>query len=225
MKKELLYQQPRILVIEDEKGMKTSYYPGLAWNGLGYSFPIERRDINAVREDQMLFSNLDFSANKARECDARFVDIDRSRKIFSAKNMLRDISRYYEVANKNNFFSSNNLTLENQAYLHSNLMYLIAATDGNEDTVGHSQLVARYTLLLTKALGIEDGDLVEVASRRGTVRAKAKITEKSSEGVTFMTFHFAETPTNVLTNPALDPVAKIPEFKVCAVKLSKAGGE
>lgn len=156
MKKELLYQQPRILVIEDEKGMKTSYYPGLAWNGLGYSFPIERRDINAAREDQMLFSNLDFSANKARECDARFVDIDRSRKIFSAKNMLRDISRYYEVANKNNFFSSNNLTLENQAYLHSNLMYLIAATDGNEDTVGHSQLVARYTLLLTKALGIED---------------------------------------------------------------------
>ncbi len=76
-----------------------------------------------------------------------------------------------------------------------------------------------------RALGIEDGDLVEVASRRGTVRAKAKITEKSSEGVAFMTFHFAETPTNVLTNPALDPVAKIPEFKVCAVKLSKAGGE
>jgi formate dehydrogenase alpha subunit len=76
-----------------------------------------------------------------------------------------------------------------------------------------------------RALGIEDGDLVEVASRRGTVKAKAKITEKSSEGVAFMTFHFAETPTNVLTNPALDPVAKIPELKVCAVKLSKAGGD
>ncbi len=75
------------------------------------------------------------------------------------------------------------------------------------------------------ALGIEDGDLVEVSSRRGTVRAKAKITEKSSQGVTFMTFHFAETPTNVLTNPALDPVAKIPEFKVCAVKLSKVVGD
>ena len=76
-----------------------------------------------------------------------------------------------------------------------------------------------------KALGIEDGDLVEVTSRRGTVRAKAKMTEKSSEGVAFMTFHFAETPTNVLTNPALDPVAKIPELKVCAVKLSKAVGD
>jgi len=76
-----------------------------------------------------------------------------------------------------------------------------------------------------KILGIEDGDLVEVSSRRGAVRAKAKITEKSSQGVTFMTFHFAETPTNVLTNPALDPVAKIPEFKVCAVKLSKVVGD
>jgi formate dehydrogenase alpha subunit len=74
------------------------------------------------------------------------------------------------------------------------------------------------------ALGIEDGSMVEVSSRRGNVRARAKTTEKSPKGVVFMTFHFAETPTNVLTNPALDPVAKIPEFKVCAVKLSKVEG-
>ena len=74
-------------------------------------------------------------------------------------------------------------------------------------------------------LGIEDGDLVEVSSRRGSVTARAKLTERSSPGVAFMTFHFAETPTNVLTNPALDPVAKIPELKVCAVQLSKAGGD
>ncbi len=73
-------------------------------------------------------------------------------------------------------------------------------------------------------LGIEDGSFVNVSSRRGSVRAKAKTTEKSPKGVVFMTFHFAETPTNVLTNPALDPVAKIPEFKVCAVKLSKVEG-
>ena len=73
-------------------------------------------------------------------------------------------------------------------------------------------------------LGIEDGSMVEVSSRRGNVRARAKTTEKSPKGVVFMTFHFAETPTNVLTNPALDPVAKIPEFKVCAVKLNKVEG-
>ncbi|MCR3883098.1 MAG: molybdopterin-dependent oxidoreductase, partial [Methanothrix sp.] len=75
------------------------------------------------------------------------------------------------------------------------------------------------------ALGIEDGELVEVTSRRGTVTARARLTERSSPGVAFMTFHFAETPTNVLTNPALDPVAKIPELKVCAVNLSRADGD
>jgi formate dehydrogenase alpha subunit len=73
-------------------------------------------------------------------------------------------------------------------------------------------------------LGIVDGELIEVTSRRGTVRAKAKTTEKSPVGVVFMTFHFSETPTNVLTNPALDPIAKIPELKVCAVKLNKIRG-
>ena len=74
-------------------------------------------------------------------------------------------------------------------------------------------------------LGIEDGELIEVASRRGAVKAKAMTTEKSPVGVVFMTFHFSETPTNVLTNPALDPIAKIPELKVCAVKISKIRGD
>ncbi|GAH36734.1 unnamed protein product, partial [marine sediment metagenome] len=41
--------------------------------------------------------------------------------------------------------------------------------------------------------------------------------------VIFMTFHFAESPTNRLTNPALDPVAKIPEYKVCAVRIERDG--
>jgi len=70
-------------------------------------------------------------------------------------------------------------------------------------------------------LGIADGEMVKVASRRGEVEAKARVTEVSPEGVVFMTFHFAESPANVLTNPALDPVAKIPEYKVCAVRIEK----
>jgi formate dehydrogenase alpha subunit len=73
-------------------------------------------------------------------------------------------------------------------------------------------------------LGIDNGELIEVSSRRGRVKARTKTTEKSPSGVVFMTFHFPETPTNILTNPALDPVAKIPEFKVCAVKLNKIRG-
>jgi len=72
-------------------------------------------------------------------------------------------------------------------------------------------------------LGVADGEKVKVISRRGEVVAKAKVTETSPVGVVFMTFHFAESPTNVLTNPALDPVSKIPEFKVCAVRIEKNG--
>jgi len=72
------------------------------------------------------------------------------------------------------------------------------------------------------ALEVTDGEMVRVTSRRGEVTAKAKVTETSPPGVVFMTFHFAESPTNVLTNPVLDPPSKIPEYKVCAVKVEKA---
>ncbi len=72
------------------------------------------------------------------------------------------------------------------------------------------------------ALGIADGETVKVISRRAEVMAKARVTEVSPAGVVFMTFHFAESPTNFLTNPALDPVAKIPEFKVCAVRVERS---
>jgi len=74
-----------------------------------------------------------------------------------------------------------------------------------------------------EALGIADGDMVKVTSRRGEVVARARVTDISPVGVVTMDFHFAESPINVLTNPALDPVAKIPEYKVCAVKIEKNG--
>jgi len=73
-----------------------------------------------------------------------------------------------------------------------------------------------------KELKIENEDIIEVTSRRGTIKAKAQITEKSGKGVVFMSFHFHEAAANLLTNAALDPVAKIPEYKVCAVKIKKA---
>ncbi len=69
------------------------------------------------------------------------------------------------------------------------------------------------------ALEIADGEVVRVISRRGEVTAKAKVSDVSPSGVVSMTFHFAESPTNVLTSPAIDPVAKIPETKVCAVRI------
>ena len=67
--------------------------------------------------------------------------------------------------------------------------------------------------------GIEDGDWVEVSSRRGTVKVQAKLTDACLPGMCSMSFHFHESPTNLITNPALDPVAKIPETKVTAVSI------
>jgi formate dehydrogenase alpha subunit len=71
------------------------------------------------------------------------------------------------------------------------------------------------------ALEIEDGETVKVMSRRGAVKAKAKISKITPPGVVSMTFHYPETRTNVLTHAALDPIAKIPEFKVCAIKIER----
>ena len=83
----------------------------------------------------------------------------------------------------------------------------------------HSEELVEINPADAANLGIADGDLVKVSSRRGEVTARAKVTTATPAGVVTMSFHFAESPTNVLTNPALDPVSKIPEFKVCAVRV------
>jgi formate dehydrogenase alpha subunit len=72
-----------------------------------------------------------------------------------------------------------------------------------------------------KRLALANGELVSVQTRRGQIETKALITERVTEGVIFIPFHFAECAANVLTNPALDPKAKIPEYKVCAAKMEK----
>jgi formate dehydrogenase major subunit len=70
-----------------------------------------------------------------------------------------------------------------------------------------------------RRLGIRDDMPVKVRSRRGTISARARIIDRSSPGVIFLTFHYAESPANLLTSSAVDPVAKIPEYKVSAVRL------
>jgi predicted molibdopterin-dependent oxidoreductase YjgC len=69
---------------------------------------------------------------------------------------------------------------------------------------------------------ISQGDSVKVTSRRGHITAKTMVTERVREGMVFMPFHFVESNANVLTNPAHDPTVRIPEFKVCAVKVERA---
>jgi len=71
-------------------------------------------------------------------------------------------------------------------------------------------------------LGIRDGQMVSVSSRRGTLKVKAKVTSRSAPGMIFMNFHFWEAAVNLLTNPAVDPIGKIPEYKVCAVRVETA---
>jgi formate dehydrogenase alpha subunit len=70
-----------------------------------------------------------------------------------------------------------------------------------------------------KSLGIDDGKMVSVSSRRGTITAVAKISEKAVNGTIFIPFHYAQAAANRLTNTALDPVCGIPELKVCAVNI------
>jgi predicted molibdopterin-dependent oxidoreductase YjgC len=65
---------------------------------------------------------------------------------------------------------------------------------------------------------------VRLRTRRGTITARARVTDGIAPGSVFMPFHFAEAAANVLTHAALDPVAKIPEYKVCAVAVEPVAG-
>jgi formate dehydrogenase major subunit len=72
-----------------------------------------------------------------------------------------------------------------------------------------------------EALGIVNGEKVKAVSRRGEVPITAKVTKDIKKGEVFIPFHFAECAANILTNNALDPIAKIPEYKACAVRIEK----
>jgi formate dehydrogenase major subunit len=71
-------------------------------------------------------------------------------------------------------------------------------------------------------LGVVPGGFVEVSTRRGTIRLKTRSERDVPEGMVFIAFCFAEAAANMLTNPKLDPLGKIPEFKYCAARVEKA---
>ena len=72
-----------------------------------------------------------------------------------------------------------------------------------------------------KRLGIKNRAKIKVSTKRGSIEVFANVTDRIIEGIIFIPFHFKEAPANLLTNPALDPNAKIPEYKVCAVRIQK----
>ena len=73
-------------------------------------------------------------------------------------------------------------------------------------------------------LGLEDGDLARVASRRGVIELETKVSHREAPGNCFIPFHFREAAANLLTIDEIDPWGKIPEFKFCAVRIEKVRG-
>ena len=72
------------------------------------------------------------------------------------------------------------------------------------------------------SLGIRNGDKVLVSSRRGQISSTARVGQKVHPKEAFMTFHFADGNVNRITNAALDDLARIPEYKACAIRIRKA---
>ena len=73
-----------------------------------------------------------------------------------------------------------------------------------------------------RRLGIKNDMKVRVWSRRGSIEIPARITDRSPPGTIFIPFHFYENAANRLTHSKLDPIGKIPEYKVCAVNVEPA---
>jgi formate dehydrogenase major subunit len=74
-----------------------------------------------------------------------------------------------------------------------------------------------------EAIGARAGDVITVASRRGIISLYARSDDGTPRGAVFIPFCFYEAAANLLTNPALDPFGKIPEFKYCAVRVMRGG--
>ncbi len=73
-------------------------------------------------------------------------------------------------------------------------------------------------------LGIGRGSMARVSSRRGSISVKVSVTRRTPKGIVFIPFHYRDAAANILTNPAVDPEARIPEYKVCAVRVEPLSG-
>ena len=102
---------------------------------------------------------------------------------------------------------------------HYNAAAMTGRTAGLMEIEGKSYIEMNETD--AARLGVRNGDKVRVASRRGAIETTARVGTKTSPGETWMPFHFLDGRTNMLTNAALDPFARIPEYKVCAVRVEK----
>ncbi len=102
-------------------------------------------------------------------------------------------------------------------HYHTRTMTGVSPSLQKESEEGYVEINPREA----EAMGIQDGERVKVISRRGEIEIPARLMPGIGRKVVFIPFHFVESAANVLTNPALDPVAKIPEYKVCAVRVER----
>ncbi len=104
------------------------------------------------------------------------------------------------------------------AHFHTGTMTRISSHLDVEQTTGYVSISPTDA----EELEVQDGEVLVLSSRRGRMEAPAKISTSLKPGTVFLPIHFGENPTNVLTSSeAFDPLAKIPEFKVSAVKIEK----
>ncbi|WP_274967820.1 formate dehydrogenase subunit alpha [Succinimonas amylolytica] len=102
---------------------------------------------------------------------------------------------------------------------HYNTMAMTGRTRGLVEKEGHSFI--EINTEDAARLGISHLEQVRLTSRRGTIESQARVSDKVSPGETWMPFHFADGFANILTNAALDKYARIPEYKVCAIRIEK----
>ena len=150
------------LIIEDDKGGRSSLSRFLG-----------------LREHEYMFAlrgNEDFLRSPAQE-SRRFPHNGRTKlhKIYQAKEVMKDLGDWYEQIFRGKDGLDDENYAEKELFFNSHLIHFIAATDDNEDTVGHSQFVAGYTLLLTRELGITDRNFLVDIERGALLHDIGKI--------------------------------------------------
>lgn len=104
-----------------------------------------------------------------------------------------------------------------RTYFHYHTRTMTGRTSSLEREI--PECFVEINKLDAKKYNVKNGVIISVSSRRGSIKAKAIVSDIVKEGTVFIPFHFAEAAANRLTINALDPIAKIPEYKVCAVKI------
>ena len=156
-------EDKKTLIIEDEEGVRSFFYPNLVIFEEQSFFPWSRQ------ENFEIFNN-GYNNPTIPSLNFHFVP-----KIVSAKKVLRDLNLKYTSLFMGQDYKLDEILSEERSFLNSNLLYFIAVTDRNEDTLFHSQMVARYTLLLSNALGIEDKEFLTSIERGALLHDIGKI--------------------------------------------------